>query len=59
MRALLGGFAAILAWAAAAEERPPLLCGGQSPHWSLEIGPETALFAAPGRTSGAHARREF
>jgi hypothetical protein len=34
---------------AGAAERPPLLCGGQTPHWALEIGAEAATFTAPGR----------
>jgi len=33
--------------AAAAEERPPLLCGGVEPLWSLEISADAAVFTAP------------
>lgn len=32
---------------ALAEDRPPLLCGGVEPSWSLEIDAEAALFTAP------------
>lgn len=32
---------------AQAESRPPLLCGGVEPFWSLEIGAEKAVFSAP------------
>ena len=31
----------------AASDRPPLLCGGVEPSWSLEIGAEDAVFTAP------------
>lgn len=33
--------------AVAADDRPPLLCGGAEPFWSLEIGAEKATFTAP------------
>ena len=32
---------------ATAGDRPDLLCGGQTPFWSLEITGEAALFTAP------------
>ncbi|MEL7465444.1 MAG: hypothetical protein AAFN79_15345 [Pseudomonadota bacterium] len=39
-----------LTTAAMAEEaRPPLLCGGVEPSWSLELGAGEALFSTPQR----------
>lgn len=37
----------ILADTGGAAERPPLLCGGVEPFWSLEISEDEALYAAP------------
>ena len=37
----------LMAGLATAEERPPLLCGGVEPFWSLEIAAEEAVFSAP------------
>ena len=40
--------AALLPAAAMGEEtRPPLLCGGVEPFWSLEIAEDNAVFTAP------------
>ncbi len=37
----------LIAGAALAEERPPLLCGGVEPFWSLDVNAEEAVFSAP------------
>ena len=37
----------LLVGAAAAEGRPPLICGGVEPFWSLEIAADTAIYSAP------------
>ncbi len=37
----------VSAGAAMAEDRPPLLCGGVEPVWSLEIGADDAVFTTP------------
>ena len=44
---VLFGLLAALFQTAAAKERPPLLCGGVEPFWSLEINEEDALYSAP------------
>ncbi len=38
---------AVAAGTGSAEERPPLLCGGVEPFWSLEINADTAIYSAP------------
>ena len=37
----------LTATSVAASDRPPLLCGGVEPFWSLEIGTDEAAFTAP------------
>ena len=39
--------ATLFAASAMAEGRPPLLCGGVEPSWSLELGADGAVFSAP------------
>lgn len=52
MRLIAGALPALAALLAAAiasadEPRPPLICGGVEPFWSLDLRAETAVFTAP------------
>ena len=46
-RLAVAAFAAAFASIAAADQRPPLLCGGVEPSWSLDTGADQAVFTAP------------
>lgn len=47
MKKLAAATLVSIAGTAVAEDRPPLLCGGVEPFWSLEIGADEAIFSAP------------
>ncbi|MEM8755228.1 MAG: hypothetical protein AAGF90_19880 [Pseudomonadota bacterium] len=44
---LTAAFILLATSAAAGGDRPPLVCFGAEPFWSLDLGAETAVFTAP------------